>query len=332
VVNVPAEAHRPCANCEAPLHGRYCAACGQEAHGSARSLATLLHDVWHDLSHLDGRLWRTIEALAIRPGHLTVEYLRDRRARYLPPFRVYLVLSILFFAVAAASSHGAADGTVLAGSDAQLAEARRQLDHVARDLERSGKGAAADVLRRAARDGEAEPQRKEGPEAVAAMCESLAQRGGPRLRQAAISACMRSLSDGGREVGHAFLANVPKTMFLFLPGVALVMFALFGRARRFYVEHVVLVLHLQSALFLLGAAALGAEAALGWAGAPGWVADLVVLAAWAYGAWYAYRSLRTVYGESRAPTIAKLAVLGFAYAVLLGVTLLGTAVWSAFTA
>jgi hypothetical protein len=35
-----------------------------------------------------------------RPGKLTRDYLMGRRARFMPPFRTYLVLSLLFFLVA----------------------------------------------------------------------------------------------------------------------------------------------------------------------------------------------------------------------------------------
>ena len=36
----------------------------------------------------------------IRPGRLTLDYLEGKRARYMPPFRMYLVLSVIFFVVA----------------------------------------------------------------------------------------------------------------------------------------------------------------------------------------------------------------------------------------
>ena len=31
----------------------------------------LLHDAAHDLTHLDGKIWRTLRALLIEPGRLT---------------------------------------------------------------------------------------------------------------------------------------------------------------------------------------------------------------------------------------------------------------------
>ena len=39
-----------------------------------------------------------------KPGFLTAEYSRGRRARYLPPFRLYLVLSVVFFLVACSAA------------------------------------------------------------------------------------------------------------------------------------------------------------------------------------------------------------------------------------
>ncbi len=48
---------------------------------------------------LDGRLWRTLVALLVRPGFLTLEYLRGRRRHYIRPGRLFLVLYLTLFAV-----------------------------------------------------------------------------------------------------------------------------------------------------------------------------------------------------------------------------------------
>ena len=45
----------------------------------------------------DSRLWATLRALFTRPGHLSAEFSLNRRASYLPPFRLYLFSSIIFF-------------------------------------------------------------------------------------------------------------------------------------------------------------------------------------------------------------------------------------------
>jgi hypothetical protein len=99
--------HSPshCGNCEAPLVGPYCAQCGQSAHESARSMHALFHDGWHSLTHLDGRLWRTLWLLLSKPGEVSRQFVANRRASFLPPFRLYLIISLLFFGLIGFSHH-----------------------------------------------------------------------------------------------------------------------------------------------------------------------------------------------------------------------------------
>jgi hypothetical protein len=86
-----------CLNCGTTLAGQYCGNCGQRAHSRLISIWELLRDAFGDLLELDSRLWRTLIPLAVRPGKLTRDYLEGRRARFMPPFRTYLVFSIVFF-------------------------------------------------------------------------------------------------------------------------------------------------------------------------------------------------------------------------------------------
>ena len=92
-----------CENCGALITQTYCGVCGQR-------LEPPVHSLWHfaqvateDLTHADSRLWRTLGALLFKPGYLTQQFLAGRRARYLPPVRLYLVLSVVFFLFASAT-------------------------------------------------------------------------------------------------------------------------------------------------------------------------------------------------------------------------------------
>jgi hypothetical protein len=58
-------------------------------------------DVTHSLLHLDSRVWRTVRLLVRKPGELTREFIAGRHQQYIPPFRLYLAISILFFALTA---------------------------------------------------------------------------------------------------------------------------------------------------------------------------------------------------------------------------------------
>ncbi|MCG8454753.1 MAG: DUF3667 domain-containing protein [Holophagales bacterium] len=86
-----------CRNCGTALRGEYCYRCGQRARDLDVSFRELVADWLGGAFGLDARLWRTLKLLFLRPGQLTVEFLEGRRARYLPPFRLYLISSVLLF-------------------------------------------------------------------------------------------------------------------------------------------------------------------------------------------------------------------------------------------
>jgi hypothetical protein len=90
-----------CGNCGTPLQGPFCHRCGQKDVGTRLVLRDILHEAFHELAHVDGKLVRTLKLLVVSPGMLTVEFLNRRRARYISPFKLYLTCSLMFFALAA---------------------------------------------------------------------------------------------------------------------------------------------------------------------------------------------------------------------------------------
>ena len=92
-----ADAGGRCANCGAELVGEYCAICGQRDEPIQQPASHFIREAVVEYLELDGRLWRTLAALFVRPGHLTLEYNAGRRRRYLRPFRLYLTATVLFF-------------------------------------------------------------------------------------------------------------------------------------------------------------------------------------------------------------------------------------------
>lgn len=87
-----------CASCRRPLAGRYCSACGEERI-EPREL-TVLHFLTRtlpaELFDYDGRWWRTLRALLLRPGFLTSEYWAGRRRAYVTPLKL-LILAIVVY-------------------------------------------------------------------------------------------------------------------------------------------------------------------------------------------------------------------------------------------
>jgi hypothetical protein len=95
-----------CRNCGAHAVGNYCATCGQETALALPSAGTFLREAAGRYVALDGRMWRSLHALLFRPGFLTREYFAGRRRRYVRPARLFVALSIAFFAVLRLASQG----------------------------------------------------------------------------------------------------------------------------------------------------------------------------------------------------------------------------------
>jgi hypothetical protein len=86
-----------CANCETKLEGPVCHMCGQVDDEYHRPVRGLFSEIVEGLFALDGRVARTIPALLLFPGRITRAFLKGKRMRYMPPFRLYIIASLIFF-------------------------------------------------------------------------------------------------------------------------------------------------------------------------------------------------------------------------------------------
>jgi hypothetical protein len=306
-----------CGNCDTTLTGPYCAQCGQHAHQSARSLTAVLHDGLDLITHLDGRFWSTVRTLLSTPGQLTVDYFADRRARHVSPLRLYFVLSIAFFALAAANSNiesKAASSGHASLTSAEVADLQQQLQQAPAVAEHVNATATAADVKLDASD-----------------CSKIDLHW-PWLQGRLRIACQREIADNGKSAAHAFGSYVPKMMFIFLPLMALIMVPLYRTPRHYYVEHLVFFLHAHAALFLvlIGDMLLGMVAH--WLPLLRGVASLGDFVAACYAGWYVYQAMRNYYGNRPALTLAKLAVVGLAYQISLAIMVAATLLLSALTA
>lgn len=87
----------PCKNCAAPVLGAFCAQCGQPTDVHRRSVLHLLHDLFKDIASFDSRILRTVIALFVKPGELSLAFREGRTQRYVPAVRLYLFVSLIFF-------------------------------------------------------------------------------------------------------------------------------------------------------------------------------------------------------------------------------------------
>jgi hypothetical protein len=333
-----------CANCHATLTGEYCAACGQRHEPHLHTVAHFASEAFESISHADSRLWRTIGYLLVRPGFLTRQFFDGKRVRYLPPFRLYLVISVLFFVVVGLPE-GAAVHIEVDGVTATPTERIEKMEETAAEL-RKDTGPASGALALAAdaleRQAETERAAIEGGNTDANPVKGLAKQNAftefcnefkadptanenyQRLRKS----CARIADDGGAELGKSIVHNIPKAMFLFLPLLALAMKLLYWRPKRYYVEHLLFLIHNHAFVFLT----LALLTLLKMIPVVGDHIGLLEAFIWLYLLWYLFRAMRNVYQQSRGLTLLKYFAIGFFY-ICAGVTvLLLTAIYSAMIA
>ena len=87
-----------CANCGTPAPEAFCPACGQATRERLPTFRQFMREAMGRYIAYDGKFWKTLAHLLLRPGFLTREYLAGRRYRYIGPARLFLVSSLLLFA------------------------------------------------------------------------------------------------------------------------------------------------------------------------------------------------------------------------------------------
>ena len=84
-----------CQNCGNEVENDYCSFCGQVYESKIKPIASFIRDFLGDIFALDSRAAITIKKLIFHPGFLTEEYLIGKRVQYVPPTRLYVLLSLL---------------------------------------------------------------------------------------------------------------------------------------------------------------------------------------------------------------------------------------------
>jgi len=257
-------------------------------------------ETFEGLTHADSRLWRTLWYLLTKPGFLTVEFLEGRRARYLPPFRLYLVLSVVLFLVAASVNHK----TVVLGVGVSTDDS----------------GSVNGVKVETTNSNESPAQRAERV-CTGANFEVGVPSWEPRFREG----CRKIVLDGGRTFIESFYHNLPRALFVLLPILALGMKLMYWR--RYYVEHLLFFIHNHAFTFVLFTLFTLGMAIVSW----GWLIALYIAIVVLYPPVYTYRAMRRVYAQGKWITRLKFFVLACTYLIFVVALTIATSIYSLLT-
>jgi hypothetical protein len=282
-----------CKNCNAVLLGRFCVNCSQAADVHVPSTVELVHEMLEGLTHSDSRLWRTLNLLWFKPGRLTEEFVAGRRVAYLPPFRLYLILSIALFLIAS-FVHPSGPLVKLDDPKAPAAAAGGAPINGCQDVN---------------------------------FIRFTHDPGWDRRFQ---HACQEAVRDNGKALWPVVVHTAPKAMFIFLPLIAFLHMLLYWRRPRFrYAEHLLFFIHLHalyfSAAIILICAMLAASSWPKMSGASDFLQSTL---GW-YLAIYTLFAMRRVFRRSWVGTLFKAVVLFFVYSIVFAVTFTGVVVYAA---
>ena len=249
---------------------------------------------------LDGRAFRTVFSLFTRPGFLSQEYLSGRRARYTPPLRLFLVISISFFLILSAYN--------------SLQSMRDTIRNPAPTTGSDTAAAPAPIL---------DEEGREELNQLLGLIDNfnlsfLSERRNENLRLYMHTQSEKNLAAIGEDPSGFFfdsLDYITVFMLLMMPILALIQKLLYLFSKRYYVEHLILTLH-NHAFLVLSMFLSNLTTALGNLNANllGPVMGVADRLLWMLV--YLFLSLKNFFGQGYGITAAKFVTMAILYAIV----------------
>ncbi|KAA3440549.1 DUF3667 domain-containing protein [Rufibacter hautae] len=259
-----------CTNCEFEFvqeqPDNFCPRCGQENHDLNVPFQHVALELLEGTIHYDSKFWITVKYLLFAPGKLTNEFHRGRRMGYVPPIRLYVFISFVFFFLLSLRVGHIEGGERTLGS--QLRKAPSQVDSL---LVQAGPQATDSIRKRLEErninmdsllvaDNQTENYNfatldSIPPHASTAQLDSALNTFKVKNHNWFTRGVLQKSADFQRLTRDELIAKGLKylslMMFVLMPVFALLLKLVFFRARRFYMEHLIFSIHLHCFYFVL---------------------------------------------------------------------------------
>lgn len=325
----------------------YCPSCGQENHHPNQPIKHLILEFFESLFHFDTKVFLSLKYLFLKPGQMTREFLDNKRARFVPPMRLYIFISFIFFLLVGKTvqnedkaiiqiNQPTKDGRIhiSAPGDQQHEEEDPDLtskqDSIVRDSslkeeETMPKESAEDdldtldfwTLNYPYRNSEL--QQFKGRELDHLLLDSLLLSNGQEIsffnRQVLKNFIRGKLGDRSfdQNVRKGFIKYISILMFVLMPVFAFILYLLHIRSGRNYYEYLIYSVHIHTALFTF----LSCVMLLGLFMETNLPLKLVMIGMLIY----FVVSLKFSFGQSYGKVILKSIIIGFSYLLTLAVCL-----------
>ncbi|MBW3546464.1 MAG: DUF3667 domain-containing protein [Bacteroidetes bacterium] len=338
--------HPLCLNCNRPLTDTdaFCPSCGQENKANRLKIGVFLVDFFSNYFAFDSKIARSTIPFLLKPGYLTNRYNEGKRASFVHPLRLYLIISFLFslglaFLVdkavedkklflfsenfketrsAARSAKARANVAVPAFRVQVAGEEIMSTATAADSVDKTGTG---DTLTHAQQNEELQFKDYLFDESLTdeEVIEKMKWEDKAPFSKIFVHQARKVMQKDMDVFLPYVMKNLSIMMFLLLPLFALYLFILFGRTEPYYICHTIHALHLHSFSFMI----ITLLILLQFFGNV--LETYPMLVTWAFFlvTVYAFFSIKRVYKQGWLKTFFKFNVLGFFYFVTLslGITL-----------
>jgi hypothetical protein len=238
-------------------------------------LKHLLVEAVEGILHFDIKSVRTVQALAFKPGFLTSEFIKGKRVSYVPPVRLYIFISFLFFLVLSllTSRH----------------ESVSSVDSPSTSLDITYEKISSRELRGIQ------------PSKLDSIMES---RGVPQsvLNRYIVRQLSRIGTEGQEGFYHLLAKGISYMMFALMPLFALFIYLLNRKKAQYYIGTLVFSVHYHCFVFLLLTVFLVVDRLVG--------TSLIVIIPILVCPYYLYKAMRYLYEGSRMKMIGKTLLVG----------------------
>ena len=240
----PVHTHEPgpCLNCSTWMNTNdvYCPKCGQKRlDRDDMSFGHLVSDSFFDYFHFDSKLIDTIKPLLFNPGWLTGEFIKGRRKSFLEPFKLFLVISLIYFIVLPFSGEKSQEKDPPAKT-ALTSVVKKEANKLHYSLQ-------GIPIENADRDS----MRKEIDSIGVKEYVEKHHGNEPGWAKLLMRQSFKIMVSTGQSFTTVLEHTASKLIFVLIPVFALLLKLFYVRRKRLYFEHMIFSLHLHSFFFLM---------------------------------------------------------------------------------
>ena len=217
-----------CPNCDLEYNSEYkfCPHCGQESFEQSMKFRHFLKDYFAIRFNLNSKGFLSFKHLLFKPAFLTQEFVKGRHTKYISPIRLYLFISLVYFFVFSFSFPDSHD-IVVENNSTELSDSKNN----SRDT-RIFIGDNLDLY--------VDSLEIETTDSTLNKFEQYIHQKSELLKtESGVNRFLENLRK-----------NISTGMFFLLPFVALILSLIFYK-KKYYLENLLFILHLQSAVFLI---------------------------------------------------------------------------------